>query len=1433
VPSALRSLLTEPALSGADSLRHLVCGGEVMDPSLAQALQHRLPHTRLGNFYGPTETSIDATHLDVDEAASHWTSIPIGRPIANTRCHVLDDRGQPVPVGVAGELHVGGVGVARGYLNQPALSAERFVADPFVPGRRLYRTGDLARYRADGQIEYLGRVDLQVKLRGYRIELGEIEAALLARPEVQACAVALREDRPGLKRLVAYVSGPAAEPAALRQFLRQRLPDHMVPEVVVVLAALPRLPNGKLDRKSLPAPQVTPGDTRHAAPQTATEIAVADVWCEVLGRSRVGLHDNFFDLGGHSLLAMQVVSRLRARLHIELPLLRLFVDPTLQALAGIIERDHPPGEPMAAPLPVVKRSREGALPLSYSQRRMWLVQTLNPQSTAYNMSFALRLLGPLEGLRLEQALALVVQRHEAFRTRLERVDGAEPQQRVDVSAPFNFERVDLRHFAATEREARARRLRDELAGQPFDLSVAGLYRIRLVQLDAQSHVLLWIIHHAIGDHWSEGILLREMGIAYRALLEGRPVQLPPLRIEYADYAAWQRDAAQQAALAPQMAYWKARLQDLRPLHLPHDRTWSGLPSGRGSSVTVSLSAASVQALQRFSTGHGATPFMTLLACFKMLLWRCTGQTDIAVGSPIAGRHRLEAEDLVGTLVNTLILRTELAGANNFLALLARVKECALDAFAHPDAPFERLVEELRVDRSSARSPLVQVMFNVTNAPFDTQALAGLTLAPFEFDLIASQFDLGLTVDDAFGEIHLGYSTDVFERATAERLLARFVDLLDQVVEDPTRALHSYACLSVLERRTLDDWNRTDTQFDRARNLPQSLAMHCAGQADRIALRSGAQQLSYAGLERRATQLAHALRRRGVCRGTLVGLCVSRDVGMLVAQLAILKAGAAYVPLDPDYPVDRLAYMAQDARLALVVSESALLPLLEQLDWPRQNTLLLDTDAESVQSQPEMPLGPDATLDARPQDPAYVIYTSGSTGRPKGVCVPHGAVVNFLASMAREPGLDAGDVLVAVTTLSFDIAVLELLLPLCVGAQVVLASREQALDGRALRAVLESSGATVMQATPSTWRMLLEAGWQGSARFKALIGGEGLPPDLAQQLLARSGSLWNLYGPTETTVWSSCWKVVAPEQGIRIGRPIANTQVHILDEHGQRCPIGVAGEIFIGGEGVTLGYHNQPELTAQRFVPDRFSPLPAARLYRTGDRGRWTHDGLLEHLGRLDHQVKVRGHRIELGEIEAVLAEHAQLAQALVVVREDRPGDVRLVAYGVAPQDGQVPAAAALREHVRARLPAYMVPQHFVGLPALPLLPNGKIDRKALPAPAELVEEGAALAQDLPQTPAEQAVALIWQELLDVPHVARTDNFFDLGGHSLLAMRALHLLHERAGIVLELRRLVFENLAQVAATPAQPAPAQSPPVEPKPASSGLSWVLRSVKDLIGG
>lgn len=1405
VPSQLRVLLEEPAIESCSDLRYVIAGGEALDVDLARKVQQRLPHVTLGNFYGPTETAIVSVQCEVPRNLGTQATMPIGRPIANTQCYVLDARHQPVPVGVTGELYIGGAGLARGYLNRPDLTAERFLPHRFEPGQRVYATGDLVRWLPDGQLEYVGRSDFQVKIRGIRIELGEIEAALNALPAVQQAVVMAREDHPGHKQLVAYVVAPATETTELRQALEQQLPQALVPTAFVKLDRIPMLPSGKADRRQLPAPaRETLAAPSSKPPSTATEQALAGIWQEVLRVTSVGREDSFFELGGHSLLATQVVSRVRMHMQVKLPLRAIFHHPTLAGLAAEIDlvRAAAGDASTTGRALIVPVSRTGPLPVSFSQRRMWLVQQMNPETTAYNMPFGIRLIGTVDTDKLEQALNLVAKRHEAFRTRFELVDG-EPMQVIESHTPLHIDMVDLSGWAEDEREQQAQLMLTERSQRPFDLARSGLHHATLLHLSPNDHILLWVIHHAVGDLWSGGVLLRDLSAIYESLLIGVDLVQAPRAIEYADYAVWQRGASHQGDLERQMTYWRERLQGLSAITLSTDLQRRSAPSGRGGNITAALAPETIEKLKRFSAALGATPFMILLTCFKMLLARYCGQDDIAVGTPIANRHHLESEHLVGTFVNTLVMRTDLSGNPDFTELLGRVRERSLEAFANQDASFEQLVEMLSVGRELSSSPLVQVMFNVVNAPFDLPSLGGLDVKPFTFDRGAAQFDLSMTVDtEIFGQIHIEYATDLFVRSTAQRILDSYVNLLNQVLSNQTQRIQDFDMQTPLSLAELAAWNTTAMQLPHEQRVDQLISSTSLRYPQDTSLWSGNETLSYAALDARTNRLARTLRARGIGRGTLVGLCVDRGIDMVVAQLAILKSGAAYVPLDPAYPADRLAYMAEDARLALLVTESA---LVHALHWPRAQSLLLDIDAAAVAAQPDTPLPADGALDARPEDPAYVIYTSGSTGKPKGVVVHHRAVVNFLASMAREPGLTAQDTLVAVTTLSFDIAVLELLLPLSVGARVVLASRDQALDGVALRDLIESAGATVMQATPSTWRILIDSGWQGSASFKALIGGEGLPQDLASQLLARTGELWNMYGPTETTVWSTCWKVVNPENGISIGRPIANTTVHILDERLQRCPIGVPGEIFIGGDGVTLGYLHRPELTAERFIPDPFSP--GARLYRTGDRGRWRHDGLLEHMGRLDFQAKVRGYRIELGEIESNLASHPQVARTTVIVREDTPGDVRLVAY-VVPRDGML-EVQALRDHLRTTLPDYMVPQHFIELDAIPLLPNGKINRHELPAPTESSHQASSNFV-APVSAAEQVVAEVWQRLLGVAQVGVTDNFFNLGGHSLLAMRVVTELNQRFGAKVTIRQLIFDNLGQIAACITVPAGVSNPP-----------------------
>jgi amino acid adenylation domain-containing protein len=1060
-----------------------------------------------------------------------------------------------------------------------------------------------------------------------------------------------------------------------------------------------------------------------------------------------------------------------------------------------------PMAPLQHGVKIPQRDRQDMAPLSLMQQRLWFMENLQPGTATYHLPSAHRLSGPLDEQAFEHAFAEMVSRQPVLRTVIA-VEEGEPVQRVLPEVPVRlFPAHDLSQMPAAEREAWLQRRLAALATQPFDLTGGPLFRTQMFRLGPQEHLLFFVAHHIVWDGGSSELLSREMAALYAALAQGRPAPEAALPLSYGDFAAWQRDWVQGPELAAQLAYWKQALQGgLEPLELPTDRARPAVQTGQAGRLRIDLSPADAQGVRELGQRAEASPSTVLLALFAALVQRMTGRQDLVIGMPVHGRHQPGLDAVMGFLANTLPLRLKVDPQASLLQLVAHTRDAVQAAGQHADVPFEHLVRELDVQRDASRFPIYQVLFSCVDGrePLAPWGQLQHRLQPVRLDTIAEDLALDFVERDDGLHGSLRYNADVFGDASMALVGERYAALVRQALQAPGQAVGEATAPPPAEQARLAQWNGTAMAYDRAQTVAGLLeTWRAGGWADRTAVKSGAQSLSYAQLHGRAEQMARVLRSRGVGRGQLVGLCVERGADMLAAQLAVLKSGAGYVPLDPAYPADRLAYMAEDAQLAALVTQSA---LAGTVPWPRGQSLWLDQDAALVAAQPQGALPPDAALDAQPGDPAYVIYTSGSTGKPKGVAVPHGAVVNFLLGMQQSPGLARDERLVAVTTLSFDIAVLELLLPLSVGAQVVLASREQAIDGVQLKALLHANQASLMQATPATWRMLIEAGWQGGPAFKALIGGEGLPLDLAQQLLQRCGQLWNMYGPTETTVWSTCTRVQQPEAGISIGRPIANTQVHILDEQRRVLPIGVAGEIWIGGDGVTLGYLHRPELTAERFIDDPFRP--GGKLYRTGDKGRWKHDGQLEHMGRLDFQVKVRGYRIELGEIEAALATQPQVGRCVVITREDQPGDVRLVAYVVARPEaqGELPGAGRLKEHLAQTLPQYMLPQHYVVLPAIPLLPNGKVDRKGLPAPQE---EERAEARDFsaPSTDTERAMAAIWTELLGIERIGASDNFFDLGGHSLLAMRAVTMIEKRLGRSLQVRRFIFETLGQLAAGPA--------------------------------
>ncbi|HEV2735390.1 MAG TPA: amino acid adenylation domain-containing protein, partial [Longimicrobiaceae bacterium] len=1073
---------------------------------------------------------------------------------------------------------------------------------------------------------------------------------------------------------------------------------------------------------------------------------------------RVGAHQGFFDLGGHSLLAMRVVARVRAAFGVELPLRAVFEAPSVAGMAeriGLLLRE---GAAEAPPLVPVPRD-DAPLPLSFAQQRLWFLDRMEPGSPAYNMPAALRLRGAPDVAALRRSLDALARRHETLRTTFAERDG-EPVQVVHPASRVPLPVVDLGARGAVERLAREEALR------PFDLAAGPLLRALLLRLGAEEWALLFTVHHIVSDGWSTGVIVREVSELYSAFTEGRQASLPALPVQYADYAAWQRAVLAGEALEAQLAWWRDRLAGAPPLlELPTDHARARTRGERGAARPFRLAEETVAGLRALSRREGATLFMTLLGAFQALLGRWSGAEDVSVGTPAAGRSRVETEGLVGFFVNTLVLRADLGGEPGFRELLGRVREATLGAYGHQDVPFERLVEELAPERSLGHTPLFQVMFTHLNTERSVLRMGPLEAEAMGAGAAVARFDLNLTVVEGEGELggSLVYAADLFEDATAQRLLEHFGRLLEGIVAAPETPVSRIGLLSEGERRQLlVEWN--DTRRDYPRHVPVHalFAAQAARTPRAVALRFEGETLTYAELEARSNRLARHLRGLGVEPGARVAVSLERGPALVAALLGVLKAGGAYVPLDPAYPAERTAYMLEDSGAPFAVAG-------EGFRFPGVRVVRV----EDAGAEDPAALEPAGT----PESLAYVLYTSGSTGRPKGVMVPHRALANFLASMRREPGIAAEDVLLALTTVSFDIAGLELFLPLVCGARVELCGRETASDAARLREALAESGASVVQATPATWRMLLESGWEGTAGLKALCGGEELPRDLAAQLLPRVAQLWNLYGPTETTVWSTAVRVESAAGTVPIGRPIANTRVYLLDGALGPVPRGAGGELYLAGDGVALGYLGRAELTAERFLPEVSGGEAGARMYRTGDLARWRADGVLEYLGRADRQVKVRGFRIEPGEVEAALERHPAVRQAAVVAR-----DGALVGYVVG-----APAAGELREHLRASLPEYMVPSLFVALDALPLTPNGKVDRGALPAPERT---GDAQEYVAPRTPAEEVLAGIFAEVLGVERVGAHDGFFDLGGHSLIATRVVSRIRGVLGVELPLRA-VFE------------------------------------------
>ncbi|MFF3764543.1 amino acid adenylation domain-containing protein [Streptomyces sp. NPDC001922] len=1384
VPSMLQLFTEEPTAAQCTSLRRVICSGEALPLELAERFRTLLGDTAgLHNLYGPTEASVDVTFWEcVPEPGA--TTVPIGRPVWNTQVYVLDAQLRETAPGETGELYLAGVQLARGYLGRPGRTAESFLPNPFgEPGSRMYRTGDLARRREDGAVEYAGRVDSQVKIRGVRIELGEIEAAFGALDGVAQAAVTIREDRPGDRRLIGYLvpePGWAADPAQVRARLSRTLPEYMVPSAVVVLEAFPLTPNGKLDRKALPAPSGARTRIGRLA-HTPREELLCTLFAEVLGLEAVGADEDFFGLGGHSLLATRLVSRVRTALGAAVDVRSLFEAPTPAALARWTESRGAAAEET----PPLRRAgrRPARVPLSYAQRRLWFLSRMEDvPSATYHIPLAHRLDGALDTDALRRALADVAGRHEALRTVFPADDG-EPYQDVRDAAA-----VELRTSTVTAEELPGAMTAESL--RDFDLATETPLHAHLFRTGEDRHLLLLTLHHIATDGWSHAPLMDDLAHAYRARTSGAAPQWEPLPAQYADYTLWQREVLGEgpgSLLARELDHWTAALAGLpEQLDIPADRPRPARGSYRGDTVPVALGAELHTALRGLAQEHGCSLFMVLQAGLAALLTRLGAGEDIPIGSPVAGRTDEATEPMVGLFINNLVLRTDTSGDPAFTELLARVRETGLAAYTHQHVPFERLVEAVNPARSMSRHPLFQVLLALQSFPHPRPELPGVRVEPVPFALPVAKCDLSFYVEELTGEDGkpagiggmLEYSTDLFDRGTVELLLERLTLLLTDAAADPGRRLGALGVLNPDERhRLLETWNDTRRTTPRD-GLTAQLEAVAARTPQAPAVVTATETLTHAELHERAGRLTRLLLDRGIGEGSFVALALPRTPDLVVALLAVLRTGAAYLPLDPGYPADRVAHMLDDARPALVLTTTGTDGALPA-DAPRLHLDLPETAAALRQ----YPAAAPAARPVPPGAPAYVIYTSGSTGRPKGVVVPRAALDNFLAGMDDLFAMGPDDRLAAVTTIAFDIAALEMYLPLRSGAAVVLPDEETVRDPAALTALVAETGVTHLQATPSLWQELLAARPDALRGLTALVGGEALPPALAAELAAACRSVTNMYGPTETAIWSTSSPVA--DAAPTIGRPIRNTRVYVLDAALSPVPVGVAGELYIAGDGVARGYWRRAGLTAERFVPCPFGPA-GSRMYRTGDLVRWSEAGELEFLGRVDHQVKIRGFRIELGEIEQALTDLPDVARAVVVVREDTPGDQRLTGY-VVPAPGQTPEPEALRTAVGERLPRFMVPGAVLVLEAFPLTPNGKLDRKALPAPAAAESEGRKAAR----TPQEELLCELFAEVLGVPAVGTDDDFFALGGHSLLAIRLISRIRSLHGGELKIRHL-FES-----------------------------------------
>jgi amino acid adenylation domain-containing protein len=1403
VPSVFRSLINEGLNSRYfEAMKYVVLTGEPLYPAdVKRWLEVFGERIKLLNIYGTTETSLSKFAYEVKAEDVERPSIPVGKPIKGAAVMIMDSASQPCHEGAVGEIHIRTPYRSFGYYGDPDLTEAVLIQNPFSkdPADLIHKTGDFGRILEDGNLEILGRRDQQVKVRGVRVELGEIENLLRGHGAVADVAVVDRDDAEGNKFLVVYVTltnGTGSD--ALREYLAERLPRTMLPSAFVELDQLPRTLNGKIDRKALPTLELLQAEREmEAGTLTPLEEIVAGIWCEVLRLPAVGRASNFFNLGGHSLLATQVILRVRDILKVELPIRSIFESPTVGGFAELIAEQISEGR-LSAAAPLEPVSREGELPLSFAQQRLWFQEELAHGTTTFHIALGMQLKGQLNQAALEQTFSEVIRRHENLRTSFPVIDG-EVVQVISPLVGLALPVVDLQNLGKGEQDTAAQTQAAAEFTRPFDLETGPLLRLVLLRHSQDEHTIICVLHHIISDGWSKGVLMREVSVLYAAFSQGMPSPLPELPVQYADFAAWQRQQLQGDVLNQSLAYWRNNLATAPPLlELPTDRPRPPIQTYRGAMEVFTLSPDVVQQLKALSHQRGVTLFMTLLAAFQTLLFRYTGQQDIVVGTTLANRERSDIEGLIGFFVNMLALRTDCSGDPSFEELLEQVRETTLKAYAHQAVPFEKLLLELDfIKRNPSYSPVFQVVFSFQNQPnLMDLTLTGLKLNFPQPEVTTSQTDLLLDLyDGAAGMIGaLHYNTDLFDRSTITRMVEHFQTLLAGVAADAGQRLSELPLLSKRERvQCLLEWNQTDTDYRTDKCIHEIIEQQAAQTPDAAAVVFEAESLSYNELNTRANRLAHHLLAHGVGPENVVGVLMERSTELVSSLFATLKAGAAYLPLDPAYPAERLQLMLEDAGTRVVLTTAELAASLRSQSIKVSH--LIEVDSHSAAIERESAENPASGAGA--DNLAYVIYTSGSTGTPKAAMNTHGAIRNRLLWMQQEYRLGSDDCVLQKTPYSFDVSVWEFFWPLMYGAKLAVARPGGHQDVDYLMDVIEEQQVTTLHFVPSMLSAFLQHEEFDRCRSvrRVIASGEALSAGLIRRFFENMNwaELHNLYGPTEAAVDVSFWNCsseTGPSGRVPIGRPIANTQLYILD--GQQVPVavGVPGELYIGGVAVGRGYLNRPDLTATRFIPDPYGGESGARLYRTGDRVCFSPTGEIEFLGRVDKQVKLRGQRIELGEIETALRKHQSVHEAVVTMRGEGE-QARLIAYVVTnAEEAKDLAPTELRTFLQARLPEYMAPSAFVFIEQIPLTANGKINYEALPS-LEEAQQDSFRSHTPPRTPQEEILASIWIEVLSLESVGIDENFFDLGGHSLVATRIIHRVNQSFDLDLRMRVMFDE------------------------------------------